>query len=50
MVQTESKAAPQTATAFCGLWATVNANYHTHIFKTSREEMGRRRMTGKFYG
>ena len=25
-------------------------NYHTHIFKTSREEIGRRSMTGKFYG
>ena len=34
MVQTESKAAPQTATAFCGLWANgtqCTELSHTHI-------------------
>ena len=40
-----------------GIWFDIclgtqctELNYHTHIFKTSREEIGRRSMTGKFYG
>ena len=68
MVQTERKAAPQSARLFVVMdriaviqnylvtskYATKEgheATHHTHThIQTSREEIGRRSMTGKIYG